>query len=46
MSLDDDNIYTFWDEQDKTRGTPPVLGSQPADPTDSLLVNDPALPRP
>jgi len=44
--LDDDNIYTFWDEQDKTRGTPPVLGSQPADPTDSLLVNDPALPRP
>jgi len=43
--LDDDNIYAFWDEQDKARGTPPVLGSQPADPNDSLLVNDPAVPR-
>ncbi|MBN2133244.1 MAG: hypothetical protein JW741_27340 [Sedimentisphaerales bacterium] len=45
-ALDDDNIYTSWDGQDKARGTPPVVGSQPADPNDSLLVNDPALPRP
>jgi len=45
-SVDDDNIYTSWNGQDKARGTPPVLGSQPADPNDSLLVNDPAVPRP
>jgi hypothetical protein len=44
-SVDDDNIYTSWNGQDKARGTAPVLGSQPADPTDSLLVNDPAVPR-
>lgn len=41
-----DNVYTFWNGQDKARGTPPVLGSQPADPNDSLLVNDPPVPRP
>ncbi|MBN2133245.1 MAG: hypothetical protein JW741_27345 [Sedimentisphaerales bacterium] len=46
FGLGNDNIYTFWDEQGKERGIPPVLGSQPADPTDSLLVNDPAVPRP
>jgi hypothetical protein len=45
-SVDDDNIYTSWDGQDKVRGTAPVLGSQPADPNDSLLVNDPAVSRP
>lgn len=39
--LDQDNIYTSWDGQDKTRGVPPKLGSAPADGTDSLLVNDP-----
>jgi len=44
-SVDGDNIYTSWNGQDKARGTPPVLGSQPADPMDSLLVNDPAVPR-
>jgi hypothetical protein len=44
-TADDDNIYTSWDGQDKTRGIPPKLGSQPADPLDSLLVNDPAVPR-
>jgi len=43
---EDDNIYTFWNGQDKARGTPPVLGSQPEDPTDSMLANDPAVPRP
>ena len=39
--LDDDNIYTSWDGQDKARGVPPKLGSAPADAKDSLLVNDP-----
>lgn len=42
--LGDDNIYTSWDGQDKSRGVPPKLGSIPADKQDSLLVNDPALP--
>jgi hypothetical protein len=44
-TADDDNIYTSWDGQDKIRGIPPKLGSQPADPLDSLLVNDPAIPQ-
>ena len=39
--LDEDNIYTSWDGQDRTRGVPPKLGSVPADARDSLLVNDP-----
>jgi len=39
--VNDDNIYTSWDGQDRIRGVPPVLGSQPADKLDSLLVNDP-----
>ncbi|MEN6335026.1 MAG: hypothetical protein ABFE01_12245 [Phycisphaerales bacterium] len=42
--LDQDNIYTSWHGQDKTRGVPPKLGSAPADPNDSLLVNDPVQP--
>ena len=42
---DGDNIYTSWDGDDKVRGTPPTLKSQPANPRDSLLVNDPAIPR-
>ena len=40
--VNDDNIYTYWDGEDIRRGTPPKLGSQPADKADSLLVNDPA----
>ena len=44
-AVNDDNIYTYWDGEDKVRGTPPALGSQPADPCDSLLVNDPAIPQ-
>lgn len=43
-SLEDDNIYTSWDGQDKSRGVPPKLGSVPVDKQDSLLVNDPVLP--
>jgi len=41
----DDNIYTSWKGKDKIRGTPPKLGSQPANRRDSLLVNDPSVPR-
>ncbi len=43
--INDDNIYTSWDGQDIRRGVPPKLGSQPADRSDSLLVNDPPVPR-
>ena len=43
--LENDNIYTSWDGADKTRGQPPTLGSQPAGEKDSLLVNDPPVPR-
>lgn len=43
-ALDEDNIYTSWDGQDKARGVPPKLGSAPADAKDSLLVNDPIDP--
>jgi type II secretory pathway pseudopilin PulG len=39
--IEDDNIYTSWDGTDRIRGTPPKLGSQPANRKDSLLVNDP-----
>ncbi|MHC4204812.1 MAG: hypothetical protein ACYSTT_09180 [Planctomycetota bacterium] len=41
--INDDNIYTSWNGEDKRRGTPPKLGSKPADRADSLLVNDPAI---
>ena len=43
--INDDNIYTYWDGPDIRRGAFPVLGSQPTDRLDSLLVNDPAIPR-
>lgn len=42
-SVDDDNIYTSWDGEDKIRGKPAQFGSAPADLFDSLLVNDPAV---
>jgi hypothetical protein len=42
--INEDNIYTYWNGEDKRRGSPPKLGSKPADRTDSLLVNDPAIP--
>ena len=41
--LEDDNIYTSWDQGDKVRGKPPKVGSEPAAGTDSLLVNDPPV---
>jgi len=45
--LDDDNIYTISTSQTSgdPMGTPPKLGSQPANKRDSLLVNDPIAPR-
>ena len=43
-SFENDNIYTSWDGSDKIRGKPPKVGSMPAGPTDSLLVNDPIRP--
>jgi len=43
-AIDDDNIYTFWDGGDIRRGHPPVVGSQPQDRLDSLLVHDPPMP--
>ena len=41
--LKQDNIYTYWNGSDIQQGAPPVIGSQPADKLDSLLVNDPPL---
>jgi predicted nucleic acid-binding Zn ribbon protein len=41
--INDDNIYTYWDGEDIRKGKVPTLGSQPADSSDSLLVNDPAV---
>ena len=35
-----DNIYTYWNGSDIQQGAPPVIGSQPADKLDSLLVNE------
>ena len=43
-SFGTDNIYTSWNGIDITRGTQPTFGSQPANPNDSLLVNDPPAP--
>jgi hypothetical protein len=43
--INDDNIYTYWDDKNVRRGVPPSLSSEPKDRLDSLLVNDPALPR-
>jgi hypothetical protein len=38
--VDDDNIYTYWNGSDIRQGAPPVMGSQPANRLDSLLVNE------
>ena len=43
--INNDNIYTYWNGEDIRRGTPPKFGSQPVDRADSLLVNDPAIPK-
>ena len=39
----EDNIYTYWNGSDIRQGAPPVIGSQPADKLDSLLVSEPPL---
>jgi hypothetical protein len=39
--VNDDNIYTYWNGPIIQQGAPPVIGSQPADKLDSLLVNEP-----
>lgn len=41
--VNNDNIYTYWDGEDIQRGAAPVIGSQPADKLDSLLVHDPPV---
>jgi hypothetical protein len=38
--INDDNIYTYWGDGDIRRGSQPVLGTEPASRTDSLLVHD------
>ncbi len=38
--INDDNIYTFWDGGDIRVGGMPVIGSEPSDRLDSLLVHD------
>ena len=38
--VDEDNIYTYQDGGDIRRGSPPQIGSQPANRADSVLVND------
>jgi hypothetical protein len=38
--VNDDNIYTYWNGSDIRQGVPPVIGSQPKGPLDSLLVNE------
>ena len=44
--INGDNIYTSWNGNDKSKGTAPKFGSQPADKEDSLLVNDPPAQNP
>jgi hypothetical protein len=44
--VNQDNIYTSWNGNDKSKGTAPKFGSQPADKEDSLLVNDPPVQNP
>lgn len=38
--INDDNIYTYWDGGDIRIGAAPVIGSEPMDRLDSLLVQD------
>jgi len=43
--IQNDNIYTHWDGGDIRVGMAPIIGSEPQDRSDSLLVHDPAPPR-
>jgi len=40
FGVNNDNIYTFWDGGDIRKGSPPFVGSESSDRSDSLLVND------
>jgi hypothetical protein len=44
--VNQDNIYTYQDGDDIRRGSPPQIGSQPANRADSMLVNDPPIQNP
>ena len=44
-AVNKDNIYTYWNGSDIQQGAPPVIGSQPKGPLDSLLVNEPPIKR-
>ena len=39
--INEDNIYTSQDGGDIRKGKVPTLGNQPANRSDSMLVNDP-----
>ena len=43
--FENDNIFTRWDQDDKMRRAELELRIEPAEATDSLLVNDPAPSR-
>jgi hypothetical protein len=43
--LENDNIFTCWNQDDRIRGAEPGLSIEPAEATDSLPVNDPMLSR-
>ena len=46
--LENDNIFTCWNQDDRIRGAEPGLRIEPAEPaeaTDSMLVNDPVPSR-
>jgi hypothetical protein len=42
--IHDDNNYTYWSGGDIRIGSPPIVGSQPSDRVDSLLVHDSVTP--
>ncbi len=44
--VNQDNIYTYQDVGDIRLGSPPQIGSQPANRADSMLVNDPPIQNP
>jgi hypothetical protein len=39
--IENDNIFTSWDQGDRIRGAEPGLSIELAEATDSVLVNDP-----
>jgi hypothetical protein len=43
--IENDNIFTCWNRDDRIRGAEPGLSIEPAEATDSVLVNDPVPSR-